>query len=452
MIHKLAQKYNKAIPRYTSYPTVPNWKIEKPNAHQWFSHVNECYYQQKEKGISLYIHLPFCESLCTYCGCNKRITKKHEVESPYVDALLKEWEMYVKVIGEKPVIKNLHLGGGTPTFFAPEILEKLIKTILSQAKIAEEPFFSFEGHPNNTSYKHLQVLAALGFNRVSFGIQDFDETVQRAIHRLQPIENVRNVVQWSRELNYTSINFDLIYGLPFQTETTMSDSIIKLQEFQPERIALYSYAHVPWKSKSQRGYDESNLPKPEQKLNMYWQAKQQLNDRGYVNIGMDHFAKPNDELNIAKKEGYLNRNFMGYTTDKNEMMIGLGCSSISSTGKAFVQNEKTVELYQQSIHQKELPLIIGHYSTKPEIEIASLIKEIICNEKVSFHHSPLLMQLFEHALEDLKAMEQDELLTVGNYSLEVTAQGMLFVRNICSLFDPEIQGKITDKPQFSQSI
>ncbi|GAA5036151.1 coproporphyrinogen-III oxidase [Marivirga lumbricoides] len=452
MIQSLAQKYNRPIPRYTSYPTVPYWKEVKPNSHKWLFHVNESYYKQKEEGISLYIHLPFCESLCTYCGCNKRITKKHELEKPYIEAILAEWKLYVTAIGGKPVIKNLHLGGGTPTFFSPDTLKLMMEGILSQSRIAQKHEFSFEGHPNNTTYEHLKVLADLGFNRVSYGIQDFDITVQKAIHRLQPIENVRNVVKWSRELNYSSINFDLIYGLPFQTEATLSESIEKLKEFEPERIALYSYAHVPWKSKSQRGYDESNLPQAEQKINMYWQAKQQLNAMGYVNIGMDHFAKPTDELTIARDKGYLNRNFMGYTTDKNELMIGLGCSSISSTGKAFVQNEKTVELYQNSIHEKTLPLIVGHYSTEQEIEVAELIKEIICNGKVTFQHSAFLMNLFEGAMDSLKEMEQDELLTIGNYSLDVTTKGMLFVRNICSLFDPVIQKRTSDKPQFSQSI
>ncbi|MBK6266849.1 oxygen-independent coproporphyrinogen III oxidase [Marivirga sp. S37H4] len=449
---ELVKKYNKAIPRYTSYPTVPHWTESAPDPKKWLFHVNEAYYQQEEKGISLYIHLPFCESLCTYCGCNKRITKNHSLENPYITALSAEWELYVEAIGEKPVIKNLHLGGGTPTFFAPKTLETLLTGILEKAEIAKDHAFSFEGHPNNTKYEHLKTLAKLGFNRVSYGIQDFNPVVQKAIHRMQPIENVENVVKWSRELGYDSINFDLIYGLPFQTAETLADTIEKVKDFKPERIALYSYAHVPWKSKSQRGYDESHLPNPELKLNMYWQAKSQLNAMGYVNIGMDHFAMPDDELSLAKEDGYLNRNFMGYTTDKNELMIGLGCSSISSTGLAFAQNEKVVEKYQDSIMEGVLPLITGHYLTDHEVEIASLMKKISCLGKASFLSSVLLTHLFENVTEELKSMEEDGLLVLGNYSLTVTEKGMLFVRNICSLFDPNIQNKASDKPQFSQSI
>jgi oxygen-independent coproporphyrinogen-3 oxidase len=452
MDSELVQKYNKAIPRYTSYPTVPHWTESAPNPDKWLLHVNEAYSDQNEKGISLYIHLPFCESLCTYCGCNKRITKNHSLENQYITALLAEWDIYVKALGVKPVIKNLHLGGGTPTFFAPKTLETLLTNILKKAEIAENHAFSFEGHPNNTKYEHLEMLTKLGFNRVSYGIQDFNPVVQKAIHRMQPIENVVNVTKWSRALGYSSINFDLIYGLPFQTADTLSDTIEKIRDFQPERIALYSYAHVPWKSKSQRGYDESHLPHPEQKLNMYWQAKKQLNAMGYVNIGMDHFAKPEDELSIAKEKGYLNRNFMGYTTDKNELMIGLGCSSISSTGLAFAQNEKVVEKYQDSIMEGVLPLITGHYLSQQESEIATLMKNVSCLGKASFLASPLLTTLFENAIEDLKSMEKDDLLVLENYSLNVTEKGMVFVRNICSLFDPNIQNKASNKPQFSQSI
>lgn len=452
MENELVQKYNKALPRYTSYPTVPHWKEQFPPQAQWLNHLKISYYQQEEKGISLYIHLPFCESLCTYCGCNKRITKKHSLENPYITALLAEWDIYVKAIGKKPIIKNLHLGGGTPTFFAPETLDILLSGILNEAEIADDAAFSFEGHPNNTSYQHLGKLASLGFNRVSYGIQDFNQTVQKAIHRLQPIENVEKVMQWSRDLNYQSINFDLIYGLPFQTLETLSDTIKKVKDFKPERIALYSYAHVPWKSKSQRGYDESHLPGPEQKLMMYEEAKTLLNEMGYVNIGMDHFALPSDELYKAQQEGYLNRNFMGYTTDKNEIMIGLGCSSISSTGKAFVQNEKVVEKYQDAIFEGDLPLIIGHYLTESETEIAGIMKKISCLGKASFLDSISLINRFEKAFPQLQLMEDDGLIALANYTLTVTEKGMLFVRNICSLFDPNIMEQNKDKPQFSQSI
>lgn len=447
----LSIKYNKAIPRYTSYPTVPHWKLQNPDQAEWLRELQRVYFSQKDKSISLYIHLPFCESLCTYCGCNKRITKNHSVEEQYIEAVLSEWNIYVGALGQKPIIRNIHLGGGTPTFFSSENLHKLLFTILETSEIHPQKVFSFEGHPNNTTYEQLKILAELGFDRVSYGVQDFNLKVQKAIHRIQPIENVRKTTLWARELGYESVNYDLIYGLPFQTLVNIEENIEKVREFKPERIALYSYAHVPWKSKAQRGYSDDDLPKPEEKLAMYLRAKQMLNEMGYENIGMDHYALPQDELTIAKENGYLNRNFMGYTTDQNQMMIGLGCSAISTSGTAFVQNEKVVEKYQTAVLKKELPLIIGHYLTEEEQISAKLINQIICNGSVDFKRSTLAMQLWVEAYDELAEMQKDGLLEMGDYALKVTEEGMLFVRNICSLFDPKLKQK-SDKPQFSQSI
>ncbi|ADR21638.1 coproporphyrinogen-III oxidase [Marivirga tractuosa] len=447
----LSIKYNKAIPRYTSYPTVPHWKLQNPDQADWLNEVKSIYFSQVDKSISLYMHLPFCESLCTYCGCNKRITKNHGVEERYIDALLAEWDIYVKALEEKPVIRNIHLGGGTPTFFSSENLHKLLFTILETSEIHPQKAFSFEGHPNNTTYEQLKVLADLGFDRVSFGVQDFNLQVQKAIHRIQPIENVRKTTAWARELGYTSVNYDLIYGLPFQTLVNIEENIEKLREFKPERIALYSYAHVPWKSKAQRGYGDEDLPKPDEKLAMYLRAKQLLNEMGYENIGMDHYALPQDELTIAKEKGYLNRNFMGYTTDQNQMMIGLGCSAISATGTAFVQNEKVVEKYQTAVLDEKLPLTTGHFLTEEEETSAQLINQLICNGKADFSTNSLSMELWEGAKSELDEMQDDGLVEIDDYFAKVTEEGMLFVRNICSLFDPKLKQK-SDKPQFSQSI
>jgi oxygen-independent coproporphyrinogen-3 oxidase len=447
----LSAKYNKAIPRYTSYPTVPHWELKNPDQAEWLNEVKSVYFSQKDKSISLYMHLPFCESLCTYCGCNKRITKNHNVEERYIEALLAEWNIYVKTFGEKPVIRNIHLGGGTPTFFSPENLNMLLSSILETAEIHPQRAFSFEGHPNNTTYEQLKTLGDLGFDRVSFGVQDFNIKVQKAIHRIQPIENVRKTTKWARERGYHSVNYDLIYGLPFQTLENIEENIKHVKEFKPERIALYSYAHVPWKSKAQRGYGDDDLPKPEQKLAMYLRAKQMLNEMGYHNIGMDHFALAQDELTVAKEKGYLNRNFMGYTTDQNQIMIGLGCSAISCTGTSFVQNEKVVEEYQSEVLNEELPLIIGHYLTNEEKTSAKLINQLICNGKADFSINTLSMQLWEEAICELEEMQNDGLLEMDYYYLRVTENGMLFVRNICSLFDPKLKQK-SEKPQFSQSI
>jgi oxygen-independent coproporphyrinogen-3 oxidase len=438
MYTQLINKYNKPVPRYTSYPTVPYWTETAVTEKQWLSHLNAVHSENPDEGISLYIHLPFCESLCTYCGCNKRITKNHKVESPYIDAVKNEWKIYQSSFTQKPTVKYLHLGGGTPTFFSPESLRDLLQSILKEVTLAEDFAFSFEGHPNNTTKEHLAVLASLGFDRVSYGIQDFDLTVQRAINRIQPLENVRNAVKWARELGYSSINFDLVYGLPFQTIEALQDTIEKIKEFKPERIALYSYAHVPWKSKSQRGYDESNLPGADDKLYMYTYAKEMLTNMGYHSIGMDHFALEEDELTQAVKNHSLNRNFMGYTTDRSEIMIGLGCSAISSTGKGFVQNEKVVETYQNRIGDDSLPLTIGHFSSEEEIMVGKVINQIICLRETSFFQSKALSTLFEKAIYQLQVMEEEGLLELEDYRLKVTEKGMLFVRNICSLFDPKL--------------
>lgn len=278
----LVHKYNKAVPRYTSYPPVPEWNNKLNQQAEWLQILGEDIRSAAGEGISLYIHLPFCESLCTYCGCNKRITQRHEMEQPYVEAIKKEWDIYLQAFDFIPKIKYLHLGGGTPTFFSAENLKSLIKYILSGSRIAENHAFSFEGHPNNTTHRQLQTLFDLGFDRVSYGVQDFNLEVQKAIHRVQPTENVEHVVNWARAIGYKSVNFDLVYGLPFQTSATIADTIIRVKEFKPERIALYSYAHVPWVSRSQRGYDERHLPSPEEKLLFYQHAKDQLDRKSVV--------------------------------------------------------------------------------------------------------------------------------------------------------------------------
>ncbi|CAN5568840.1 hypothetical protein BH23BAC1_BH23BAC1_45600 [soil metagenome] len=337
----LIKKYNVPAPRYTSYPTVPYWDKEQISSRSWIEVVKRAFMESnKEKGISLYIHLPFCESLCTYCGCNTRITKNHKVEDEYIDAVMKEWQFYLQQFSEKPIIRELHLGGGTPTFFSPENLWQLISNILGTAEMHPSADFSFEGHPNNTTEKHLQVLFDLGFRRVSFGIQDLDLKVQYAIHRIQPYENVEAVSKEARRIGYTSINFDLIYGLPFQTSESVLSTIEKFAQLMPERIAFYSYAHVPWLKPGQRGYSEDNLPDNEVKRKLYESGKEKLNSLGYINIGMDHFALPGDSLYEAFHEGKLHRNFMGYTVCHTDLLVGLGTSAISDAKYGYMQNNK----------------------------------------------------------------------------------------------------------------
>jgi len=287
----LLKKYNVAAPRYTSYPTVPFWDVDKFDNKQWLFSVKNCFDNRKNDGISLYIHLPFCESLCTYCGCNTRITKNHTVENPYIEALLKEWQMYVNVLGEKPKIKELHLGGGTPTFFSAENLSNLIEGILETSELIFDSEFSFEAHPDNTSEEHLQTLYSLGFRRLSLGIQDFDEKVQQMINRYQTPLQVELITKIARKIGYQSVNFDLIYGLPFQTLNGLEKTLNHVIRINPDRIAFYSYAHVPWLKPGQRRYTEHDLPNSEMKFELYNLGKSKLLQVGFEEIGMDHFAK-----------------------------------------------------------------------------------------------------------------------------------------------------------------
>src|SRR5690606_14443838 len=269
----LISKYNVPAPRYTSYPTVPFWDSETWTEEKWIERIKMAYEQSSDEGISLYIHLPFCESLCTYCGCNTRITKNHGVEIPYLNGVLKEWQLYKKHLGDDILVSDIHLGGGTPTFFSPENLKLLVEGLLQDCRVSSESEFSFEAHPANTTVEHLQTLYNLGFRRLSLGIQDFDPLIQFLINRKQTEEEVNYVVKQPRKISYTSINFDLIYGLPKQTSTTIRDTVEKVTKLRPDRISFYSYAHVPWLRPGQRHYNEDDLPKDEEKLQLYQLGK-----------------------------------------------------------------------------------------------------------------------------------------------------------------------------------
>ena len=340
-MNSLIDKYNIPGPRYTSYPTVPFWDNESFTSDLWQQSVIKTFNETNDsEGISIYIHLPFCEQLCTFCACHKRITKKHSVETPYLESVLKEWDLYVKLFGRTPKIKELHLGGGTPTFFSPENLRLLLEGIYAKAEIAENPQFSFEGHPNNTTREHLQTLYDLGFRRASFGVQDYDPQVQKAINRIQPFENVKSVTEMAREIGYEGVSHDLVFGLPFHTWEKMEYTIRKTLELKPDRLAFYSYAHVPWiKGVGQRGFDENDLPSGEEKRKLYTNGKKLLEELGYIEVGMDHFALPHDDLYQSMISGDIHRNFMGYSSSKTKLMIGLGMSAISDSWYAFAQSK-----------------------------------------------------------------------------------------------------------------
>lgn len=445
-IAKLIKKYDVPVPRYTSYPTVPDWNTEAFSLEKYKGRAIEAFQNYGKDGLSLYIHLPYCESLCTYCGCNTRITVNHAVEKPYIDAVLKEWQLYLQLFDKKPTIKEIHLGGGTPTFFSPEHLSSLIAGLLENADLHEDYEFSFEGHPNNTTYDHLKALVNAGFSRVSFGIQDFDEKVQVAINRRQSFEQVKQVTEWSRELGYKSVNFDLIYGLPFQTAASIKNTIELVERLMPERIAFYSYAHVPWKRPGQRAYSEADLPKAEEKRDLNKLGTDMLLDMGYKMIGMDHFTLNNDSLYKASLEGNLHRNFMGYTTNPGKLLVGLGVSSISDIDAAYAQNVKTVEGYMQHIEAGEFAIFKGHLMTEEDWITKAKILLVACEKHIS---NALINEKVDRV--KLEAMIAEGLLEKEGSGYTVTQIGSQFLRNICALFDPNYQTERAGKT-FSQAV
>ncbi|HSB92470.1 MAG TPA: oxygen-independent coproporphyrinogen III oxidase [Flavitalea sp.] len=448
----LLQKYNIPVPRYTSYPTVPAWK-GSINILDWKRSVQKRFLDCNAKqGISLYIHLPFCESLCTYCGCNKKITTNHSVEEDYLLAILKEWELYRSLMPEIPVLRELHLGGGTPTFFSPANLERLLQPILGSCAIHPDHEFSFEGHPNNTSITHLQCLFSLGFRRVSYGVQDNDPEVQRIINRIQPLENVKNATMNARKTGYRSVNYDLIYGLPKQTLQSIQRTITEVITLRPDRIAFYSYAHVPWTSRGQRLFDESDLPSVDEKLNLYMSGRKLLMEAGYIDIGMDHFALPGDDLYKAAEAGKLHRNFMGYTTQNSGMLLGLGVSSISDTGESYAQNKKTIHDYYQCIHNGRFAVEKGYFLNKEDHAFKKFILDTSCRHKTSFDVSHLQL-LRQFSFPELELLRQDGLVTFNDLGMQVTQKGKNFTRNVCRAFDLHLlRSEQTKSPVFSKAI
>ncbi len=459
---RLLERYNQAVARYTSYPTVPHWyewpAIETELTGQcggsellkWEASVKQTFrLQNRPDGISLYIHLPYCELLCTYCACNKKITTNHAVEEPYIQAVLAEWAMYTALFPEKPIIRELHLGGGTPTFFSAQNLKNLITGLLASSELHPAFEFGFEGHPNNTSREQLQTLFDQGFRRVSFGVQDLDSEVQRIINRIQPLENLIEVTLAAREIGYDSINYDLIYGLPKQNSNRLALTLDKVLALRPDRIAYYSYAHIPWKSKAQRLYNENDLPTTDEKMALYLQGREAFQQAGYTDIGMDHFALPNEPLAMAARENRLHRNFMGYTSTQSRLLIGLGVSSISDAAIAYAQNTRELGHYLRKTAAGEWPLNKGYFLNREDQLNRRHILDISCTGKTVLEHDFELSQAANHFLIQLLT---DDLIQFDGSTLIVTPKGKLFTRNICSLFDAYLWGSEFTPKRYSQAI
>jgi len=444
----LFAKYDVPAPRYTSYPTVPFW-TDSPTTGQWIDHLNKAF-AGATATWSLYFHLPFCESLCTFCACNTVITRDHGREEGYVDLLSTEWNLYldrVPALTERPLL-GVHLGGGTPTFFAKENLERMLKPILSRTRIDQDRFeASVEVHPGHTTREQLSMLHELGFTRISIGVQDFDPEVQRLVNRHQPYEVTRSVTDIARALGYSSVNYDLIYGLPRQNPDRFRETVEKTIQLRPDRIALYSFARVPWIKPAQRSYKDEDLPVAGEKRALYELAREMLAASGYVEIGMDHFALPHDGMAEAQRKHTLHRNFQGYTETRTTVLLGLGVSAISETPTCFHQNEKAFPVYERRVRNHEIPTLRGHILSEEDRQLREQILQFMTRFEVD-----LLPEQREDAKTFLQPMIEDELVRVTDHALRLTEKGTPFLRNACMFFDQRLRSQ-EQKPQvFSQAL
>lgn len=444
---ELIAKYDIPAPRYTSYPTVPYWS-ENPSTEEWLDKVRNRL-TPENSSLALYLHLPFCETLCSFCGCNTSITKNHSVEEPYIDAILAEFSNYLKEVPEigQRELKELHLGGGTPTYLAEKNLELLLDSILKKMNVVSAPEFSLEVDPRRTRDTQLKLLHDFGFRRVSLGVQDFDPEVQRLINRTQPFEMTERITDLSRKLGYTSVNFDLIYGLPQQNLESMKHTVRKTLELRPDRIAFYSYAHVPWIKAAQRLFTEADLPSGSEKRELYEVSRELFLKAGYIEIGMDHFALESDSLSEAAKNGTLHRNFMGYTTRTTDMLLGLGVSAISDSWDCFHQNEKIVKKYQKRIREDRFATLRGHKLDGEDLIQRSLILQLSTTGKVIVPE-----QILQDVRLYLASMEDDTLIRWEGNLLSLTEKGWPFLRNVCTGLDLRLRRKSPESRVFSRSI
>lgn len=443
----IIEKYNISTPRYTSYPTILDWN-QKEIIKVELKDKLKSSFNSDNSPTSVYIHLPFCEQMCTFCGCHKYITKNHSVEEPYIDSLIREWEMYEDLAAGEISVAELHLGGGTPTFFSADELKRLINRITK--KRPEKVSYSFEGHPNYTTPEQLQTLFDLGFSRVSFGVQDYDPIVQKAINRVQPLEKVKYVTELARKIGYKSISHDLVFGLPFQKMESMKISIQNTLNLKPDNISLYSYAHVPWvKGTGQRGFSDEDLPSGSEKRKLYEYAKSELLEKGYLEIGMDHFGLPSEPMTKAMLNKKLKRNFMGYTTSNTNRLIGIGASAISEHDFGFVQNEKNIKLYQELVSNDDLPAFKGHYHSKEDKILKKHIHELMCGLETDINNQLIKSKINDKAT-IFETFKEDGIIEMCDGKLRVTKQGKPFVRNVCMTIDPYNEKQKEKK--FSKSV
>lgn len=453
----LIRQYDVSGPRYTSYPTADRF-VEAFTAQDYIQAL-----EQRRSGaaalalpLSLYVHIPFCESLCYYCACNKIITKHHDRATAYLRYLKREVDLHVKHMGQGQVVSQLHLGGGSPTFLSDDELRELMHMLRRNFSLAPGGEYSIEIDPRTIDEKRLDTLAELGFNRLSFGVQDFDPAVQKAVHRIQPAEQVFALVAAAREKGFESVNADLIYGLPEQTPESFERTISQIIELRPDRIALYAYAHLPERFKPQRRISSVEIPTGAAKIAMLAQSMAAFLAAGYVYIGMDHFALPEDSLAVAKRQGRLHRNFQGYSTQPDCDMIGLGVSSIGRVGATYSQNAKTLEEYYDFLDQGQFPVVRGLALSRDDLVRRAVIMALMCQGRLSFESIELAFLIdfksyFNKELETLQTQVEQGLVSLDAAGIQVTAKGWFFVRAVAMVFDRYLQTDRT-RAKFSKIL
>jgi oxygen-independent coproporphyrinogen-3 oxidase len=448
----LMAKYDVPGPRYTSYPTVPYWERD-PTAEQWIERIGAALHESGGHGAAVYIHVPFCRALCTFCGCYTRITRSHNIVLPYIQSLHAELDLYLARLRLQQLeIGELHLGGGTPTFMTPEELEALLAGLFQRVRLRSDAVASIEVDPRVTTHEQLAVLARHGFRRVSLGVQDFDPRVQDIVNRVQSEQQVLEVTQAARSLGYDSVNYDLIYGLPLQTRASIEATMDAICRLRPDRIALYGYAHVPWIKPGQRRFTEIDLPEGNEKRALYELGRERLEHEGYREVGLDHFALESDSLWQALRNGTLHRNFMGYTTAFTRPMIGLGASAIGDAGDAFAQNEKDLQRYQERIGHGELPIHRGHLLDAEDQVLRRHILRLMTRLETRWEDPSDYTDYLASIAQRLAEPQADGLVQIDAAGCRVTEKGRAFLRNICMAFDARLARRMPEKLLFSRTV
>lgn len=459
MVHKLdfdpelIKKYDKSGPRYTSYPTAPQF-TSSYTADTLKKCIQRSNTEMIPSPLSLYVHIPYCDTICYYCACNKIITKNHSVSEEYLELLDAEMQMISPLFDADRELEQLHLGGGTPTFLNDDELLKLMSLIEENFKIAENCEMSIEIDPRKVSNETLKFLTDIGFNRISLGVQDFDEKVQQAVNRIQSYDLVRERLETARKLNIKSINMDLIYGLPFQTVETFTQTLDKVIELKPDRLSIFNYAHLPERFKPQRRINEEDLPAPAEKLKIFELTMNKLQQAGYVYIGMDHFALEDDSMVKAQQDGTLQRNFQGYSTHANADLVAIGVSSIGSICDSYSQNSSNMDDYRKMVKAGNLPIVRGLVMNNDDLLRKEIINQLICHFKLDIEAledqwKVDFKQYFKAELKQLELMRQDGLLTFDEKAIQVETRGRLLIRNICMVFDGYLKDNVV---KFSKVI